>query len=53
MSTSKSLDDLQPMFTRLRLMAMYEHAQTLAEDIDTLKMSHVDWLHELFLDWNL
>lgn len=48
MSTSKFLDDLQPMFTRLRLMAMYEHAQTLAEDIDTLKMSHVDWLHELF-----
>lgn len=49
MTNSRPLDTLQPMFARLRLLAMYEHAQAMADDLETVKMSHTDWLHELFV----
>lgn len=43
-----SIKDLKPMFNRLRLSAMYEHAESMLEDVQTASMAHTDWLKELF-----
>ena len=41
-----SIKDLKPMFNRLRLSAMYEHAESMLEDVQTSSMAHTDWLKE-------
>ena len=43
-----ALKELKPMFNRLRLSAMYEHAESMFDDIQTCSMSHTDVLKELF-----
>ena len=43
-----TIEELKPMFLRLKLAAMYEHAQEMLDDVETSSMSHMDLLKHLF-----
>ena len=41
------LEDLKPLFYKLKMKAMYEQAESMLENIETARMTHTEWIKEL------